>query len=294
MDHGTGSVIVNYGSRALVEIAPARNLLCSVRGKRLRTVCGDRVEWRRVDTDSGVIERILPRRNALERADGRHRTSVLAANLDRVIVVTAPEPPLDPVLIDRYLVMIERAGIEAGLLLNKSDVMSPAHESVLAEFADLGYPVWLVSALTGAGLDALRAALVGRTTMLVGQSGVGKSSLLNALVPDLGLQTRALSLASGEGRHTTTTSSRYRLASGDSLVDSPGVREYWLPEMPAAELMRGFREIARAGETCRFRDCMHVNEPDCAVRAAVDDRKISARRYASYRALLRAVSGRSD
>lgn len=289
MDHGTGSVIVNHGSRALVETPSAGKLLCSLRGKRLRAVCGDVVEWSLVDADSGVIERILPRRNALERADGRHRTTVLAANLDRVLVVTAPEPDLDPVLIDRYLVMIERGGIEAGILFNKSDLMTPAHEHCLAEFADLGYPLRYTSAKTGAGVEALRASLTGRTTMLVGQSGVGKSSLLNALVPNLDLQTRELSVASGEGRHTTTTSTRYLLEDG-VLIDSPGVREYWLPEMPAPELIRGFREIARAGEKCRFRDCIHSDEPDCAVRTAVEDGAITERRYGSYRALLRALT----
>ncbi len=290
MDHGTGTVIVNHGARALIEISDGTRLRCSVRGKRLRPVCGDRVDWRRVDAESGVIERIADRRTALERADGPRRTSAIAANLDRVFVVVAPEPEPDAVLIDRYLVMIERGGIEAAIVVNKSDLPPAGFLSRFAEFERAGYPLFPVSAVDGSGLPSLSAAFSGRANLLVGQSGVGKSSLLNALVPDLALQTGLLSLGSGEGRHTTTATTAYRLDDSATLVDSPGVREFWLPEMPAPDLIRGFREIARAGENCRFRDCVHASEPDCAVRVALDTGGISERRYRSYRALLRALT----
>lgn len=286
---GIGSVIVNHGTRVLIETGDGKVLRCSVRGKRMRPVCGDLVEWETADADTGVVKRIVERRNALERADGRGGTAAVASALDRVLVVVAHEPKPDLVLADRYLVMCERAGIEAAILVNKIDAAPGGFAAQFAGYALAGYPVWQCSALAATGLAALREALAGRVTLLAGQSGAGKSSLLNALIPDLDVQVGLLSAASGEGRHTTTTTMRYELPGGGALVDSPGVREFWLPEMPAPELIRGFREIARAGERCRFRDCAHASEPDCAVRGAVERGEIAPRRYQCYRALLRAL-----
>ncbi|MCA1799144.1 MAG: ribosome small subunit-dependent GTPase A [Xanthomonadaceae bacterium] len=291
MERPTGSVIVNYGTRVLVETATGEPVPCSIRGKRLRAVCGDVVEWERIDAE-GAITRIVTRERALERADGRGGSEPVASNLDRVLVVAAPEPDPDAVLIDRYLAMAERGGIDAALLLNKTDCAPDGFRARFDEYAIAGYPVWMCSAVNRHGLDALRTELSGRTTLLVGQSGVGKSSLLNALVPDLALQTGVLDKA-GEGRHTTTATRRYLLPGGGALVDSPGVREFWLPAMPATDLIGGFREIARAGDACRFRNCTHAKEPDCAVQAAVARGDISERRYKSYLQLLRTISGKA-
>ena len=290
MHQGNGSVVVNYGARVLVETEAGTMLRCAVRGRRMRPVCGDVVEWQYADSDTGVVTAIVERARVLERADGRGGSAAIASHLDRVLVVVAPEPAPEPVLIDRYLVMCERGGIDAALLLNKTDRADDAFRDRFDEFSAAGYPVWTASALARTGLDALGPEREGRTTLLVGQSGVGKSSLLNALVPDLDLQTTVLSAGSNEGRHTTTATTRYQLPRGGALVDSPGVREFWLPEMPAHDLIGGFREIARTGAGCRFRDCVHAEEPGCAVVAAVESGAISTRRYRSYRQLLRTVA----
>lgn len=291
MERRTGSVIVNYGTRVLVETPDGAVVPCSIRGKRLRAVCGDRVEWEPIDAE-GVVARIAARAHTLERADGRGGSEPVASHLDRVLVVAAPEPEPDAVLVDRYLVMAERGGIDAAILLNKVDTAPPGFRERFDEFGLAGYPVWMSSAISQHGLDALRVELANRTTLLVGQSGVGKSSLLNALVPDLTLQTGVLDKG-GEGRHTTTATRRYLLPGGGALVDSPGVREFWLPDMTPPALISGFREVARAGDACRFRNCTHAKEPDCAVQAAVTAGEISERRYRSYLQLLRTLSGKN-
>lgn len=289
MDSGEATVVVNFGTQALLDTGADGYLRCTVRGKRLRAVCGDVVHWQRVDGHHGVIERIVRRERALERSDGRGGAQPVASGLDQVLVVVAPEPPPDAVLVDRYLVMVERAGLGAAIVANKTDLDESSVEEQFSEFIQAGYPLHTCSARSGAGLDELRDKVAGKVTLLVGQSGVGKSSLLNALVPDLELQTGELSAATGEGRHTTTATTRYRLPGGGALVDSPGVREFWLPHMPRQELAAGFREIHLLAPECRFRDCAHIKEPDCAVLAAVATGQVSERRYASYRQLARTI-----
>lgn len=290
MDSGEATVVVNFGTQALLDTGDGGMLRCTVRGKRLRAVCGDIVHWERVDEHHGVIDRLVRRERTLERADGRGGAQAVASGLDQVLVVVAPEPSPDAVLVDRYLVMVERGGLEAAIVANKSDRAEPEFLDRFAEFANAGYPLLLCSAQSGAGLDDLRARTTGRVTLLVGQSGVGKSSILNALVPDLELQTGTLSVATGEGRHTTTATTRYRLPGGGALVDSPGVREFWLPKMSGAELAAGFREINEVAGTCRFRNCAHLKEPDCAVLSALAAGQISERRYSSYRQLARTIT----
>ena len=274
----------------LVEADDAELVRCAVRGRRLRPVCGDRVAWERVDDEGGVVSDIVARTRTLERADGRGGTSPIASHLDRVFVVVAPQPEPEPALVDRYLVMVERGGIDGAILVNKADLADADFLERFDGFRRAGYPVIVTSARLREGLETLTSELAGRTTMLVGQSGVGKSSLLNALIPDLALQTSRLTTGSGEGRHTTTATTRYALPGGGALVDSPGVREFWLPQMPARELIAGFREIARHGADCRFRDCVHGGEPGCAVVAAVEAGDIDERRYRSYRQLARTIT----
>lgn len=286
----TGTVVVNHGVSTVVETEEGTTVRCSVRGKRLRPVCGDRVEWMRTGHGTGVISRILARDRALLRADGRGGASPVASALDRVLVVVAPTPEPDPMLIDRYLIMCELGGIETAIVVNKTDLAADGFAGRFTEYTAAGHAVSACSARTGEGLAALGESLASRVTLLAGQSGVGKSSMLNALVPDLAVQTGVLA-ASGKGRHTTSTTIRYRLPAGGALVDSPGVRDFWLPAMPARDLERGYREIASAGVDCRFRDCVHDSEPGCAVALAVTGGTITERRYRSYRKLLRTLRG---
>jgi ribosome biogenesis GTPase / thiamine phosphate phosphatase len=283
-----GRVVAAFGQRLLVEDAHGGRYPAFVGRRGLRLVCGDRVRWRAAgaDSDVAVVER-LPRHSELTRPDARGRIEVLAANIDQVVVVCAPEPVSDPFIIDRYLAAAEVMGVAALVACNKIDLPGAGALEMLDEFRAVGYPVLRVSALTGQGLDVLHTRLVGHCSILVGQSGVGKSSLLNALLPGLDLATAEISAATGEGRHRTTATTLYSLPDGGALLDSPGVRDFAPalgdPRLAAA----GFREIVAAAEQCRFTNCRHMREPGCTVKARVEAGTISARRYESYRRLLR-------
>lgn len=280
-----GLVVASFGRRFIVEDDDGAQHDCMLRGRRLRPVCGDRVGWLRHRQGNAIVA-VEPRRNTLARPDRRGRTDVLAANLDQLVIVIAPEPTPDPFIADRYLAAAELTGVDGILVLNKIDLAQGMSRDWLEELTGLGYPLYETSASDGRGIDALATACADRLGILVGVSGVGKSSLLNALVPDLDLRVGRLSAASGEGRHTTTASVLHRLPGGGALIDSPGVRDYAPAQIPLADVGRGFREIAELEHQCRFNDCMHLREPDCAVLAAVEDGRIAARRHASYRRLV--------
>lgn len=257
-------------------------------GRKLRAVCGDHVTWSRPADDSdGLVTRIEDRHSELTRPSRRGTTEVLAANLTQVVVVAAPRPDPDPFLVDRYLAAAELMGASACVAYNKLDLDPDCSAMDLAEFSAIDYPVIPVSAKSGEGLDRLREIFREQTSILVGHSGVGKSSLLNALIPGVDADTAALSDASGEGRHTTTASALHRLPSGGELIDSPGVRDYAPSVIPTREVARGFREIVAREHGCRFSDCIHLDEPGCAVKRAVESCEIAPRRYESYRRLVR-------
>jgi len=283
-----GRVVAAFGQRVIVAGADGERHPAFVGRRGLRVVCGDRVRWRRSEEqgDVAVLE-VLPRDTELTRPDSRGRVEVLAANIDQVVVVCAPEPPPDPFIIDRYLAAAEVMGARALVACNKVDLPGADTLDVLEEFQAAGYPVLRVSALAEAGLEALHASLAGHCSILVGQSGVGKSSLLNALLPGIDAATAQVSIATGEGRHRTTATTLYPLPGGGALLDSPGVRDFAPalgdPRLTAA----GFREIVTAADHCRFANCRHMREPGCAVKAGVEAGTISARRYESYRRLLR-------
>ncbi|MGA2343228.1 MAG: ribosome small subunit-dependent GTPase A [Steroidobacteraceae bacterium] len=285
---GSGFVLASYGRGVLVQ-SGAIALHCALKGRKQRVVCGDRVTWASTAPEGGAtVESVEPRRNLIERIDARGRAEPVAANVDRLAVVLAPEPAPDWFLVDRYWAAARLKDIEALVIVNKSDVGLASLQSELATYRALELPCLELSALTGAGLAALRSALGAGATLLVGQSGVGKSSLINFLVPDAAAQTAELT-REVEGRHTTTTARRYRLESGTdaAVVDAPGVRDFAPPAsiLRAAEL--GFVEIHRCAADCRFNDCRHLEEPGCAVRSAVLQERIAARRYESYRRLRR-------
>lgn len=277
-----------FGQRLLVEDAHGGRYPAFIGRRGLRLVCGDRVRWRPAegDRDIAVVER-MPRRSELMRPDSRGRVEVLAANIDQVVVVCAPQPVSDPYIIDRYLAAAEVMGVAALVACNKIDLPGAGALEMLDEFRAVDYPVLRVSALAGVGLDALHACLVGHCSILVGQSGVGKSSLLNALLPGIDVATAEVSAATGEGRHRTTATTLHPLPGGGALLDSPGVRDFAPalgdPRLAAA----GFREIVAAAEHCRFANCRHMREPGCAVKERVEAGTLSARRYESYRRLLR-------
>jgi ribosome biogenesis GTPase len=243
-----------------------------------------------------VIER-LARDNALTRPDSRGRTETLAANLTAIAVVCSPRPAADLFIIDRYLAAAEQMAVRGLVVMNKSDLEGAADlADRLGAYRPVGYPVLSVSAHDKSGIESLAAALAGETAILVGQSGVGKSSLINTLCPDADMDTAGLSEARDEGRHTTTASVLHPLPRHGALIDSPGVRDYAPGLCPRDEVQNGFREFRGPASTCRFGNCMHLQEPGCEVKAAAAAGTIDPRRYESYRRLVRLVDqlGRPD
>ena len=283
----TGCVVESYGRRVVVARADAESVPCKLRRRDLDLVAGDevRIAVSPGDDEWTVIER-LPRRNVLCRSDSRGRSESLAANLDQLGVVIARRPDCDPFIVDRYLAGAAQAGISALLVVNKQDLFVEGDDlSFVEPLRAIGLPIVAVSARTGTGLDELVARLSGRRSLLAGQSGVGKSSLLNALAGEALRATGHLSSGSGEGRHTTVSSSILKTPWGE-IVDSPGVCDYAPPLVPAREVQHGYLEIAGLAAGCRFPDCLHMREPQCAVRAAAESGQIDARRYESYRRLM--------
>lgn len=263
-------------------------IACVARGRRLEAVCGDRVRITLSpdgrDAAQGVIEGVEPRRNLLFRRDA-FREKMLAANLDAVICVVALEPAFSEDLISRCLIAAEAAGLQASIVLNKTDLPGErAARERLAAFSDLGYPVIGLSARAGA--TALQAPLAGRRTLLIGQSGMGKSTLVNALVPAAGASIGDISVALDSGRHTTTASRLYRLPSGGELLDSPGLQAFGLAHLDRARLAEAFREFRPLLGQCRFSDCRHQSEPDCAVLAAVGRGQVHPARLQTWHRLL--------
>jgi ribosome biogenesis GTPase len=284
----TGLVVAAYGRHVIVEDEGRDRHRCILARRRLRAVCGDRVQWARaLDDSDGIVLEISPRRTELTRPSRRGDREILAANIEQVVVVAAPRPDPDPFLIDRYLAASELMGTDGCLVYNKSDLDPEGSTLDLSEFSAVGYPVVTTSVRNGTGLEDLRDLLQGRISIFVGHSGVGKSSLLNLLVPGAEIETAALSGASGEGRHTTTASVLHRLNVGGAVIDSPGVRDYAPSLIASRDVSDGFREIVRRRGDCRFSNCMHLKEPGCAVKDAVESGEISARRYESYRRLVR-------
>lgn len=278
--------MVRHGMHLAVLDERGRIHRCLLRRNIGHPVCGDQVIWQPTDAGAGVVTALLPRASELSRPGYGGRDKALAANVTLMAVVVAARPPPSGYLVDQYLVAAELIGVDAVIVLNKVDLLAPDErgrfEDGLAPYAKLGYPVLPVSAKGEPGLAALLPRLTGQTSILLGQSGVGKSSLTRALLPDQDIQVGRLSSATGLGRHTTSAATCYRLGSGGFLIDSPGVRTFRLGRLARADLERGFRELAPFLGRCRFADCAHRNEPGCAVRAAVKAGAIAPQRLENF------------
>ncbi len=283
---GTGIVLACYGRGALVD-AGERTMHCGLMGRKLRLVCGDRVHWRHQPTaDAPSVESVDVRRNVIERIDARGRAEPVAANIDRLGIVLAPEPAPDWFLIDRYWASAHLLDIATLLIVNKEDQGLESIQPQLDVYRALQLPCLTISCERGSGIEALRALVAGSVTLLAGQSGVGKSSIVNALAPEADAQTAALT-RDAEGRHTTTTARWYALGANTAIIDAPGVRDFAPPAHIVRAAERAFVEIHAASVHCRFNDCRHFDEPGCGVRAAVAAEQIAVRRYESYRRLAR-------
>jgi len=287
-------VLVSYGGQGVVLLPGGQRKRCKFRRGVGRPFCGDRVLVGKADDASLVVESILSRENYFVRADERQRQHIIAANLDQVLIVIAARPLPSRDLMERYLLAVHSLDIEPVIVLNKTDLEVPADETaagadVLAHVPDyeaLGYTVIHTSCKTAPGITALQPVLKDRTSILVGQSGVGKSSLINQLLPDLDIQTGELSTATGKGTHTTTSTIMYEFTGGGYLIDSPGVWEYGIWKLDNDELAAGFIEFKSWLGQCRFNNCVHATEPDCAIKQAVADGHIREWRYQSYLRLL--------
>ena len=274
-----GLVIAHLGQGIAVEY-DHKIILCQTL-RRLGTIAvGDKVLWSLSSSDQGRIEEILPRRSLLERPSRNGKTRPVAANIDTVFIVFAVEPNCDFLLIDQYLAVCENRNIDVALVLNKTDLPQTAIiEKELLDYKKLGYPLYRVSALGSSNIDELKNVLKGQVSMLAGQSGVGKSSLTNAIIPDKDIKTNTVSATTKHGRHTTTATTLYHLTDGGYLIDSPGVAIFGLAGLSEHQLAYGYREFQTHIDNCQFNDCRHLKDKGCAVVTAVDNGDISKTRY---------------
>jgi ribosome biogenesis GTPase len=282
-----GLVVAAFGNRGRLETAEGETLRYLLKGRRLKAVCGDRVKWNQPQqSHEALVTEILSRDNALQRSDPKGRVEIVAANLTQLIVVLAPAPEPDLFLVDRFLCAAALMDCHPLVVCNKTDLeCDDSLRAALDEYRQLGYAVVQTCAEPDGNVADLASLLAGHTSMLVGQSGVGKSSLINVLVDDAAAAVGALSNASAEGKHTTSATVMHRLPDGARLIDSPGVREFVPNISKSSEVQLGFPEIVALADRCRFANCQHRREPDCAVKQACADGDLSPRRYASYKRL---------
>ena len=280
-----GQVVASYGRRYLVELADNTTLDCVTRGRRGALACGDRVKVARSAPGQGVVEAVAPRSTLLYRSD-RARSKLIAANVTQVVVVVAPVPPFREDLVNRCLAAAEHGGMAALVALNKSDLpQAAATLEGLGSYRPLGYRVLAFSARLDP--SPLSPLLRGHASVLVGQSGVGKSTIVKALVPAAAVRIAEISAALDAGRHTTTHARLYHLDGESDLIDSPGMQEFGLHHVGLDALEHAFVELRPWLGLCRFRDCRHLSEPGCAIRAACERGEIGERRLESYRRLVR-------
>ena len=275
----TGLVITRYGQHLLVEAESGELYQCTGRRNIELSVAGDQVIFQIIGNDEGVVTALLERDNLLRRSQ-----KVIAANIDQLWLVVAIEPHYQFELIDRYLVVAENAGLPINIVVNKIE-LSQKMDQIKYDFSmyeSAGYSVHYLSVEEQTNIAELKALLNDKTHIFLGQSGVGKSSLINELIPDLNLRVNEISTKSKLGKHTTTNTTLYHIPSGGDLIDSPGIREFQLDDLTDKEILSGFREFKPFIGQCKFRNCAHINEPNCAIKQAVESGEIHMQRYQNY------------
>jgi ribosome biogenesis GTPase len=284
-----GTVVAAYGKRYQVELADTKQRIsCVTRGKKTDLACGDLVTIKLTDKHEGVVESTLPRKTLLFRSNA-FKSKILAANVTQIIIVLATQPSFYEALLNRCLIAAEAAGIKALIVLNKCD-LADNHDALqkLALYTKLGYQVLPLSAKQD--ISSLRPYLQNEVSILVGQSGMGKSTMINALLPNEAVRTQEVSQVLDSGKHTTTAAHLYHLDASSQLIDSPGLQEFGLHHLSSDELEHAFVEFRPWLGKCRFNNCKHLQEPDCAITDALNQDKISAERLAIYKILRTEIS----
>ncbi|OCG07166.1 ribosome biogenesis GTPase RsgA [Gilliamella sp. wkB178] len=289
-----GVVISRFGKSADVEDNAGLMYRCSIRRTLPSLVTGDKVVWRESlePNTNGIIEAVHPRHSELVRPDFYDGVKPVAANIDQIVIISAVLPELSLNIIDRYLVACEATNIKPIIVLNKIDLLSDEQrldvETQLAIYTEIGYSVLLVSCQNQQGITFLQEALQSKISILVGQSGVGKSSIINLLLPHQlqSVMTGAVSELSGLGQHTTTSTRLYHLSNGGDIIDSPGIREFGLWHLQPEQVINGFKEFGNYLGGCQFRDCNHLNTPGCLLQQAVKEGKIAPSRLENYHRIL--------
>ena len=280
-----GTVVAAYGKRYQIELPDKKRISCVTRGKKTDLACGDRVNLQLTDKHEGVIDSTLPRKTLLYRSNA-YKSKMLAANVTQIIIVLATQPSFYEALLNRCLIAAEAAHIKPLIVLNKCDLDDSSQaKQKLGLYSALGYQVLALSAKED--ISSLRPYLQGEASILVGQSGMGKSTMINALLPEEAVRTREVSMSLDSGKHTTTAAHLYHLDAHSQLIDSPGLQEFGLHHLSTDELEHAFIEFRPHLGLCRFSNCKHTQEPDCAIKQAMLDGKISQERLAIYQ-LLRA------
>ncbi|MDH5425423.1 MAG: small ribosomal subunit biogenesis GTPase RsgA [Gammaproteobacteria bacterium] len=284
----TGRVITNFGKTAIVEIENNELVRCHPRQNIEQIVCGDNVIIQKLENQDAVVTAILKRTTLLKKPGFGGKLKPMAANIDQVVIVMAIKPVPNLYLIDRYLVATENLQARALIIINKTDLADDDTDlnSLLNEYRELGYKVLPTSTTDSLSTTALKAELNKRTSIMVGLSGVGKSSLINTLLPQQDIRVGEVSAASGEGTHTTTSSMLYHLPDGGDIIDSPGVRDFGLWNTSVDDVLYGFKEIRDLAGQCKFSNCKHEVEPGCVINQAVDKGLISRIRFNSYKKII--------
>ena len=278
-----GTVVAAYGKRFQVELTDKKRISCVTRGKKTDLACGDVVTLKLIDKHEGVVESTLPRKTLLYRSNA-FKSKMLAANVTQIIIVLATQPSFYEALLNRCLIAAEAANIKALIVLNKCDLAdNDDAKQKLKLYTDLGYRVLSLSAKED--ISTLRPYLQNEASILVGQSGMGKSTIINALLPNEDVRTREVSHVLDSGKHTTTAAHLYHLDEHSQLIDSPGLQEFGLHHLSTDELEHAFIEFRPYLGKCRFNNCKHLQEPDCAITSAVDIHKITPERLAIYKML---------
>lgn len=297
----SGTVISRYGQHADIEDNDGKILLCDIRRTIKSLICGDKILWRRAKTTEtasqnvrqGVIEAVQKRDSILTRPDFYDGVKPIAANINQIVIVSAILPDFTPNIIDRYLIAAEDVEISPVILLNKIDLMDEQIQSQIEKFQQIyqsiGYSFHFASNETEQGIDNLEQLLTDNISIFVGQSGVGKSSLTNTLLPDSNISTKMVSENSRLGQHTTTVARLYHFPKGGQLIDSPGIREFGLWHLEPERVTWCFKEFREYLGSCKFRDCKHKTDPGCAIREAVEQGHIHRERFDSYHRIIQSM-----